>query len=102
NAGQNQPSVRATSASGAQRPSATEKARSAQPKFWPHTATLPRLKTAFGKLFANPSPPTVARSLNIRKSPKRIPIKARLRDMVEWKIVRKPVVHPTIATEPAE
>jgi hypothetical protein len=31
-----------------------------------------------------------------------VPIKTRRRDMREWQIVRKPVVHPTVAAETAE
>ena len=29
-------------------------------------------------------------------------IQARRRDMIEWRIIRKPVAHPTIATKPAK
>jgi hypothetical protein len=31
-----------------------------------------------------------------------VPIKTRRRDMREWQIVRKPIIHPTVATEAAE
>jgi hypothetical protein len=31
-----------------------------------------------------------------------IPIKTRRYDMCEWQVVRKPIVHPTVATEAAE
>ena len=31
-----------------------------------------------------------------------VPVKARRRDMIEWQIIRQLVVHPTVATEPAE
>jgi len=31
-----------------------------------------------------------------------VPIKTRRHDMLEWQIVRKPIVHPTVAAEAAE
>ena len=31
-----------------------------------------------------------------------VPIKTRRHDMREWQIVRKPIIHPTVATEAAE
>src|SRR5262249_37254633 len=70
--GPNQPSVRATSASGGPKSSTIEREQSAQPKSWSHTADCIHIRSnpEFGKLFATPSPPAVDRRLNIRNFPR--------------------------------